>query len=236
MPPFDRKIKIDEVLRQLSRDIGAEFVQGPGFELTMFGLGYSFGKVDAHVGPWTIRISSYAHQSRPRTEIYTPYLTSDGFRFSIQPAGVLENLVKKLGLFRNVDVGFPEFDKRFFIKGNDKPRVRTLFADPKFRALIPAQPMFVMQVWDGPWSFKIGPAPFHWPENLDVLVLEVPGAIEGVGQLRMLFDMFIATLEQLCQLGVARKEPTGVKPWGRFRFSRPKLDRPRINPTTEGPA
>lgn len=234
MPSSDRKFKMNEVLRELSLEIGADYKEGEGpyiqRRIRLAGLIHSYGVVHAHVAPWTVTIASYTDSREDTfTQMYVPYVNPDGFRFWIARRGTADllfcRLVKKLGLGKLIDVvGFPEFDEAFAIAGNNKGRVRTLFADPKFRGLIQAQPTFRMEVRDKPWSFAIGAEP-SFPENVDVLLFEVLEAITDVGQLKTLFDAFIATLEQLCQLGSAQRVPPGVEPWGLFGVAMPVFGR-----------
>jgi hypothetical protein len=237
MPKSDRWFKMNEVLRELSREIGADYTEGDGpfsWGFRIEGSVHSYGAVHAHVAPWTVAIGSCTVVSKgstskgsTSTQMYAPYVNPDGFRFSIVRTSFFLGLGKKLGLVRHIVVGFPEFDEAFVIRGNDEERVRSLFADPKFRGLIQAQPTFRMDVKDKPWPFAIGAEPY-FPENVDVLLFQVPKAITDVGQFKALFDAFIATLEQLCQLGAARREPPGVEPWGLFGLAMPKLSRPQI--------
>jgi hypothetical protein len=56
---------------------------------------------------------------------------------------------------QDVEVGDPEFDEAFIIKGDDEIRVRDLFANPKIRQLILAHPKIRLTVkdsegWFGP--------------------------------------------------------------------------------------
>ena len=73
------------------------------------------------------------------TRMRAPYVNPEGFRFTIYRKGLFSELGKLLGM-QDIEVGDPEFDEAFIIKGNDEARVRELFADPKLRPLILAQP------------------------------------------------------------------------------------------------
>ena len=75
----------DEVWRQLSQEIGAEFVEG-GF--------WKGSKVQAHVGPWTVTLDTYTviteHSDVTYTRMRAPYVNPEGFRFTIYRKGVLQ--------------------------------------------------------------------------------------------------------------------------------------------------
>jgi hypothetical protein len=188
----------DEVWRQLSREIGAEFVEG-GF--------WKGSKVQAHVGPWTVTLdmgTSDEDGESPATRLRAPYLNPEGFRFTLYRKGVFSDLGKLLGM-QDIEVGDPEFDEAFIIKGNDESKVRDLFANPKIRQMIQAQPKIRLRVKDSEGWF--GP---KFPENVDELHFEVVGVIKNVKRLRALFDLFATVLDQLCRIGSAYKQEPGI--------------------------
>jgi hypothetical protein len=174
----------DEVWRQLSQEIRAEFVGG-GF--------WKGNKVQAHVGPWTITLDTYTvsdgHSSTTFTRMRAPYVNPEGFRFTIYRKGFFSDLGKFLGM-QDIEVGDFEFDEAFIIKGNDEGKLCGLFANPKIRQMIQDQP-------------KIR-------ENVDELHFQVVGVIKDVERLKALFDLFAAVLDQLCRIGSAYKQEPGV--------------------------
>jgi hypothetical protein len=189
----------DEVWRELCEEIGAEFVAG--------GM-WKGNKVQAHVGPWTVTLDTFTvhteHSSVTYTRIRAPYVNPDGFRFTIYRKGFFSDLGKLLGM-QDIEVGDPEFDEAFIIKGNDEPRVVILFSDPEIRRLIGAQPKIKLEVKDSEGLF--GP---RFPENVDELRFQVVGVIKDVGRLKALFELFAAVLDRLCRIGLAHKQEPGV--------------------------
>jgi hypothetical protein len=190
----------DEVWRQLSQEIGAEFVES-GF--------WKGNKVQAHVGPWTITLDTHTESSGESHVTYTrmraPYVNSEGFRFTIYRKGFFSDLGKLLGL-QDIEVGDPEFDETFIIKGDDESKVRSLFADDKIRRMIHAQPQIRLEVKDSEGWF--GP---KFPEDVDELYFQVVGVIKDVERLKALFDLFAAVLDRLCRIGSAQKQVPGVE-------------------------
>src|SRR5271165_22032 len=118
----------DEVWRQLSQEIGAEFVEG--------GFWASTGsKVQAHVGPWIVTLDvgkSDEDGKSPVTRLRAPYVNPEGFRFTIYRKGIFSDLGKLLGM-QDIEVGAPDFDEAFIIKGNDESKVVRLFSDTRIR-------------------------------------------------------------------------------------------------------
>ena len=111
----------DEVWRQLSQEIGAEFVKG--------GL-WKGNKVQAHVGPWIDHLGHLHRLDRKNGKYLThecvlPYVNPEGFRFTIYRKSIFSDLGKLLGM-QDIEVGDPDFDEAFIIKGNDESKVREL--------------------------------------------------------------------------------------------------------------
>src|SRR6516165_2925790 len=185
----------DEVWRQLGEDIGAEVVQG--------GFWKGGSKVQAHVGPWTVTLDTYTvssgHSHYTFTRLRAPYVNPEGFRFTIYRKGFFSDLGKLLGM-QDIEVGDPEFDEAFVIKGNDEETVRDLFANPKIRQVIQAQPRIRLEVKDSEGWF--GP---RFPEGVDELHFEVLGVIKDVEGLKALFDLLATVLDQLCRIGSAHR-------------------------------
>jgi len=189
----------EEVWRQLCREIGGEFVEG-GF--------WKGNKVQVHVQPWTITLDTYTvntqHSHVTYTRMRAPYVNPEGFRFTIYRKGFFSELGKLLGM-QDIEVGDPEFDEAFIIKGNDEVRVQNLFADARLRELVKVQPTIRLDVKDSEGWF--GP---KFPENVDELHFQVVGVIKDVDRLKSLFDLFAAVLEQLCRIGSAYKQEPGI--------------------------
>jgi hypothetical protein len=190
----------DEVWRRLSQEIGAEYVEG-GF--------WSSAKVQAHVGPWSITLDMHAvhmqHSHVTYTRMRAPYINPEGFRFTIYRKWLFSDLGKLLGM-QDIEVGEPEFDEAFIIKGNDEERVRDLFANAQIRQMIQDQPEIRLEVKDSEGWF--GP---RFPEDVDELHFQVVGVIKDVERLKALFDLFAAVLDQLCRMGSAYKQEAGVE-------------------------
>jgi hypothetical protein len=186
----------ENVWRQLSEEIGAEYVKG-GF--------CKRSKVQAHAGPWTVTLDIYDDGESQATRLRAPYINPEGFRFTIYRKGFFSDLGKLLGM-QDIEVGEPDFDEAFIIKGNNEDRVRALFAKAKIRQMIQDQPKIRLKVKDSEgWS---GP---NFPENVDELHFQVMGVIKDVERLKALFDLFAAVLDQLCKIGSAYKQKPGVE-------------------------
>jgi hypothetical protein len=189
----------DEAWRRLGEEAGAEFIEG-GF--------WKGSKVQAHVGPWTVTLDTHTvhtgHAHFTYTRMRAPFVNPEGFRFTAYRKGLFSELGKLLGM-QDIEVGDPEFDGAFIVKGTDEFKVRDLFAAPEVRALMTAQPQIRLEVKDSEGWF--GPS---FPEDVDELYFQVLGVIKEVDRLKALFDLFAAVLDRLCRIGSAYKQDPGV--------------------------
>jgi hypothetical protein len=189
----------DEVWRQLSQEMGAEFVDG-GF--------WKGSKVQVHVKPWTITLDTYSESTGESSVTYTrmraPYINPEGFRFTIYRKGIFSALGKLLGM-QDIEVGDPDFDEAFIIKGNDESKVVSLFSDTRIRQMIQDQPKIRLDVKDSEGWF--GPT---FPEDVDEVRFQIAGVIKDIERLKALFELFAAVLDQLCRIGSAYKQEPGI--------------------------
>ncbi len=182
----------DEIWRQLCAEIGANFVDG-GF--------WRGNKVQAHVKQWTVTLDIYTVSSgrshQQFTRMRAPYVNADGFRFLVYRCGVFTDLGKLLGM-QDVEVGFPDFDRDFVIKGNDEARLRQFFSYEKIRSLLHAQADVRFEVVDDEGFFGA-----EFPKGVDELRLQARGVIKDMIRLKQFFELFAVTLDQLCMMGSA---------------------------------
>jgi len=190
-----------EIWRQFCDQTGSNYVDG-GF--------WKGDKVEATHGPWTVTLDTYAVSTGKSTIIYTrmraPYVNPDGFRFTVYRKGIFTALGKLLGM-QDVTVGHLDFDRDFVIKGNDDHKLWRLFASQRVRDLISAQKDIYFSVKDDDgmvWRSR-------FPEGVDELYFQVVGVIKDVERLKLLYELFAETLEELCRMGSATQQAPPVK-------------------------
>ena len=190
----------DEVWRQLSQEINADFIER-GF--------WRGSKIEASVKEWTVTLDAYTVSTGKVTITYTrmraPYVNKDGFRFRIYRKGFFSDLGKLLGM-KDIEIGYPEFDNEFIIQGNNENKLRLLFANPTIRRLIEAQPEISLEVKDDEGWFGA-----HFPEGVDELYFQVAGVITEIERLKLLYELFGNTLDQLCTIGSAYQDDPQLK-------------------------
>jgi hypothetical protein len=190
----------DEIWRQLSDQIGGHFVQeGAIFKKT---------KVEVHHNEWTITLDTFTESSGESSETYTrmraPYVNKDGFRFTIYRKGAVSDLGELLGM-QDIEIGEPNFDEAFIIKGNDEMKVRELFSNKTIRRLIEQEPKIYLTVRDDDGWFSA-----RFPDGVDELYFQVSGVVKDIERLKALYDLFAEVLHHLCHIGSAYENDPGV--------------------------
>jgi hypothetical protein len=184
---------------QLSTEIGAQYKDG-GF--------WKGDKVEATHGAWTVTLDTYAVSTGKVTIVYTrmraPYVNPSGFRFKVHRKGLFSDVGKWFGM-QDIEVHDEPFDRDFIIKGTDEDKVRELFANPKIRELVALQKDIRFEVKDDEGWF--GPS---FPEGVDELSFVVVGVIKDIERLKLLYELFAETLEQLCRIGAAYEQVPDV--------------------------
>jgi len=182
----------EEIWRQLSAEIGAQYVAG-GF--------WRGDRVQARHKEWTVTLDIYTvstgHAHVQYTRLRAPYVNADGFRFLVYRAGIFSELGRRLGM-QDVEIGREDFDRDFVIKGNDEARLNWFFSNEKIRALLQAQPDVRFEVVDDEGWFGA-----DFPQGVDELRFQVRGVIKDLDRLKQLFELFAATLDELCAMGSA---------------------------------
>ncbi len=182
----------DAVWSQLCRQLGGDYDEG-GF--------FKSGKVNVSHNDWTITLDSYTTTSGNTYTTYTriicPYINRDGFRFKIYRKSIFSGIGKLLGM-QDVEVGYPQFDEDFIIKGNNKIQLKKLFDNAKIRDFISLQPKILFEVKnDARFFIK------KYPREVDLLYFEAIGVIKDIHLLKELFDLFAEVLDHLCRIGAA---------------------------------
>lgn len=186
-----------EIWQQLSQQMDGRFVEG----------GFAKGdKVQVTHGEWTLTLDKFAVHTGKVVIVYTrmraPYVNPDGFRFRVYRRGFFTDIGKAFGM-QDVEVGQPAFDEDFVIKGTDEGKLRQLFANPKIRELINAQKDIDFSVKDDEGWFGA-----TFPEGVDELLFQVGGVIKDIDRLKLLYELFAETLDELCRMGSTyRRDP-----------------------------
>lgn len=185
----------EEIWTQFANEVGADFVDGGVFKTK---------KVVGRFQNWVVTLDTYTvstgKSSTTYTRIRAPYVNKDGFNFKIYKSGLFSDVGKTFGM-QDVEIGYPEFDEDFIIKGNNEDKLIELFSSEKIRELISGQKNFHMEVKDDEGWFGS-----EFPDGVDELYFQTHGVIKDIGRLKDLYMLFALVLNKLCLIGSAYEE------------------------------
>jgi len=189
-----------EIWLKLSEEVNGRFVEG-GF------LGRD--KVEVEHGGWTLTLDTYVVSTGKViltfTRMRAPYVNPDGFRFTVYRKSIFSGLGKLLGM-QDIEIGDPPFDEGFIVKATDEPAVRMLLANATIRDLLSKQKDIQLVVKDDEGWFGT-----KFPEGVDELYFVTGGTITDIDRLKLLYDLFAETLDELCRIGAASRTPPDVR-------------------------
>ena len=189
-----------EIWRKLSDEVGGRYVDG-GF--------WKGDKVQIDHDDWTLTLDSYAVSTGKVTIVYTrmraPFVNPSEFRFLVYRKSVFTGLGKFFGM-QDIEVGDEMFDHDFVVQSTDEGKIKILLAAPKLRELISAQKDINFGVKDDEGWFGT-----KFPEGVDELHFVQTGIIKDLERLKLLYELFAETLDELCRIGAASERPPGVE-------------------------
>lgn len=189
-----------EIWRQLSEQIGGRYIESRLLK---------GDRVEASHGEWTVTLDTYTVSTGKSSHVYTrlraPYVNPGGFRFTVYRKSVFTGLGKRFGM-QDIEIGDMQFDEDFVVKATDESLVRQLLSNARLRELIAQQPDINFSVKDDEGWF--GP---KFPEGVDELYFVAHGVIKDVDRLKLLYELFAGTLDELCRMGSAYAGAVDVK-------------------------
>lgn len=193
----------DEIWAALRQEIGAEVISGE----------FPHGKrLKVQSGDWVVTLEEHTQMVMTgkvfvpiaHTRMRAPFPNPGRFRFSIYNASVFSYLGTLVGM-QDIQVGYPDFDEAFVIKGNNEELVKSLCSSERVRTLVMAQPKLHLSIQDDEGWFGT-----HYPPEVDVLVFNIAEHIRDVDRLKGLYDVFAAVLHRLSVMGIAGHGTGGV--------------------------
>jgi hypothetical protein len=157
-------------------------------------------------GPWQIVLDLQRSDDAVFTRMRAPYVNADGFRFCVFRKHLFSGLAEMMGL-PDINVGQPDFDEQFIIRGNHEGKLRQLFANKTIRDMIMAHPRIRFEVRGDEGFFSR----YKFPEGVDELRFTAGGIIKDIDRLKELYCLFAQTLHELCRMGSAYESGPDVK-------------------------
>jgi len=194
----------EEIWKKLSKELEADFQEGS------FWQGKT-DRVDASFKSWIITLDTFYQSSgnaqMPFTRMRAPFINKDGFRFKIFNENFFTNIGKLFGM-QDIVVGYPEFDNKFIIQGNNLDKVKALFDSETIRNLLTKVDKVQFEIKDDEGFFN---RKKYQKDGADLLYFVSVGVIKDLETLRVLYALFAAVLEQLCQMDSAYETDPGIE-------------------------
>ncbi|MEM7370914.1 MAG: DUF3137 domain-containing protein [Bacteroidota bacterium] len=158
-------------------------------------------RIEAFHANWMITIDTFNSDKVIFTRIRAPYINRDDFTFRIFREHVGHKIGKAFGM-KDIEVGYPAFDRDFVIQGSDERKLKMMFANPQIRQLISFQPKIHLELKEKAPLFQKP----KFPEDVNELYYHVVGIIKDLEQLHDLYDLFAEALDHLCAIGTAYED------------------------------
>ncbi len=128
-----------------------------------------------------------------------PFVNTESFRFTVYRKGIFSDIGKWFGM-QDIEIGDEAFDRDFILKSNQELKLQELLGSSGLRDLIDRQPEIYFAVKDDEGYFGSS-----FPDGVDELYFQVVGVIKDVERLKLLYQLFAETLDQLCRIGSANE-------------------------------
>ena len=189
-----------EMWTKLADEIHGQYVKGGWWKAD---------KVQIEHNDWTLTLDTYVVSTGKTVVVFTrmraPFVNPSGFRFLVYRRSIFTGIGKFFGM-QDIEIGDPPFDDSFVIQATDEYKVRQLLGQTKIRELISAQKDINFAVKDDEGWFGS-----KFPEGVDELHFTVGGIITDIDRLKLLYELFAETLDELCRMGTASDEKAEVE-------------------------
>ena len=176
----------EEIWRPFAEGIDGEFIDNGVWKAK---------KIVSKYENWTITLDTYSESSGKSSTTYTriraPYRNKDGFNFKIYKSGLFSDIGKKFGM-QDIEIGYPDFDEKFIIKGNNEDKLKELFASEKIREIIEFQDKIHLEIKEDEGIFGS-----KMPEEVNLLYFKTIGVIKDTERLKTLYMLFAMVLNKL---------------------------------------
>jgi len=156
--------------------------------------------------PWSI--TYHMHQKgvggavSDSSSAFLPFKAKGAFSFDLHNRSLVGDASKVFGA-QDIEIGEPEFDREYIIKGSDEGVVKKIFASERIQELIKLQPHIKLFIQD---EAKELAEHGSVPPGIHVLAFKDKAAINSYERLSLVHDLMLATLDEMlaCDLASAQ--------------------------------
>lgn len=124
---------------------------------------------------------------------FLPFKAKGSFSFDLHNRSLVGDASKIFGA-QDIEIGEPEFDHEYIIKGSDETIVKKIFAGARIQELIKLQPHIKLFIQDEPKELAEHGSV---PPGIHVLAFKEKAAINSYERLTLVHDLMLATLEEM---------------------------------------
>lgn len=176
-----------EIWNQVARELDAEVFEGGAFS--------NEHTLTLHVHDWQIvldyHVVSSGNSSSEYTRMRAPFMNPKNLHFKLSKSNFMVDAANRLFRLQDIEVGYPYFDKRFIIKGNNEAAVKALFQNMNIRSSLMDIKAGGFRVLDKVAAFS------SLPQGVNVLEQQIYGVIKDPTMLKEMFSLFRTTLVEL---------------------------------------
>lgn len=193
--------KMINILGNKKSSIWKKFAEEIGGKYVEFHYWHS-DKAEVNYNKWKIIFDNYIEYrtvsnltlEKKYTRILAPFISLDDFRFEIYKQHFSDSIAKIFGC-QDVEIGYPEFDKKYIVKTNNEFKIKSIFRNKNFiNSFINLEnPNFQISDQKGIWEEKL-------PEKEFELTLFFEGEINDIEILKSILNLFKEMLDALYEL------------------------------------
>lgn len=199
---FGKKRKA--IWKSFAEEVNGEFVEGNFWRRYRIEIPHDL---------WTLYIDTYTvsngKSSTTYTRVYAPYRSAQSFQFNIFQRNVFTDIGKVFGM-EDIEVGYPEFDKKFIIKGNDPRYLRQFFEPDPIRGILMLQPSMRFMTRD---RIDDRLPRKRYPDRVQDLCYRTVGIIKDPEWLHDICTLVSSSLDQLVEMGCALPQTPEKPPY-----------------------
>jgi hypothetical protein len=188
------------VWKQLSEELGGDYLSH---------IDWHNDRIISRVDDWTVTVDLHQRYDPDQifTRIHAPYFSADGFHFKVYHQGFAEVIAKLLSIkgaphfsLEDIEIGEPVLDNMFVIQATNSVEIKQLLSNRKISHGLKTEPNVLLLAEHLP----------KYPEDVDVLTLEVPGRVDTLSRLERIFELFSEVLHTMCHLGSAYEDDPNI--------------------------
>jgi hypothetical protein len=166
-------------------------------------------RIILRVDDWTVAVDLHQQHDSGRifTRIHAPYISVEGFRFKVYHGELAEEIANLPGAkgapcrsLEDIEVGGQVLGDLLVVKATDPVEIRRLLSNRKISRGLETEPSVLLYAE----HFEL------YPEDVDVLTLEVPEHAVTLSRLRRIIELFSEVLHAMCHMGAAYEDDPNI--------------------------